>query len=74
MVTSSFPRRVTNALTETAGPQPEVSAVNPWIEFVRWLADKAARATYWLLFLLLVLLIAFELARRRTRRKGKDVD
>ena len=75
IVTSSIPRRVTNAVPEKGeGRQPELSNANPLIEFIRWLADKAARGTYWLLFLLLLALIAFELARRRAQRKRKRVE
>lgn len=74
-VTSSIPRRVTNAAIEMGkGQQLEVSNPNPVIEFIRWLADKAARGAYWLLCLLLLALLAFELARRRGQRRRKNRD
>jgi prepilin-type N-terminal cleavage/methylation domain-containing protein/prepilin-type processing-associated H-X9-DG protein len=75
IVTSSIPPRVTNAVIEKREvPEPEMSEANPVIEFIQWLANKAVRGTYWLLFLLLLALIAFEVARRRGQRKRKDVD
>jgi prepilin-type processing-associated H-X9-DG protein len=74
-VTSSIPRRLTNAVAEQSKlPPPEVSDVNPLIEFIRWLTGKSARGMYWLLFLLLLALIAFELARRRAQRKRKRME
>jgi hypothetical protein len=42
-------------------------AINPW------LTRLAAKGTYWLLLLLLVALIGFELARRRARRKQRKL-
>jgi prepilin-type N-terminal cleavage/methylation domain-containing protein/prepilin-type processing-associated H-X9-DG protein len=75
IVTSSIPPHVTAAVAEKRQvEQPELSGTDPVIEFIRWLADKAVRGTYWLLFLLLLALIAFEVARRRGQRKRKNVD
>jgi hypothetical protein len=58
-------------LTAMAILNPEASAVNPLSEFIRWLAFQAARGTYWLL---LLALLAFELARRRGQRKRKNAN
>ena len=71
VITSSVPRHVTNAAGFVDGKWTEEGAVSPWINFVEWLARMATRGTYWLLFLLLLSLLAFEFARRRARRKRR---
>ena len=71
VITSSVPRHVTNAAGFVDGKWTEEGAVSPWINFVEWLAQMATRGTYWLLFLLLLSLLAFEFARRRARRKRR---
>ena len=72
VVTSTVPRRVTSGVG-AVDPRSAVEsgAVSPWIEFVQWVTRVAARGTYWLLFLLLLALLAFEFARRRARRKRR---
>jgi prepilin-type N-terminal cleavage/methylation domain-containing protein len=76
MVTSSVPQQVMNAIPGKAEivPMKGETTTNPIIEFVQWLAHVSARGTYWLLFLLLLALIAFEIARRRAQRKRKSID
>ena len=74
IVTSSIPRNVTHPVSQKSTvPIAEVNATNPLIEFIQWLANKATRGTYWLLLLLLLALIAYELARRRAQRKRRDL-
>lgn len=72
VVTSTVPRRVTNGVG-AVDPRSSVEsgAVSPLIEFVQWVTRVAARGTYWLLFLLLLALLAFEFARRRARQKRR---
>lgn len=72
VVTSNVPRRVTSVMG-AADPRSSVESgtASPLIEFVQWLTRVAARGTYWLLFLLLLALLAFEFARRRARRKRR---
>jgi prepilin-type N-terminal cleavage/methylation domain-containing protein len=70
VVTSSVPRRVTNAfIGQDKADNADVTTTNPIIEFARWLTREATRHTYWLVLFLLLALIAFELARRRAQRK-----
>ncbi len=74
VVTSTVPRQVTNSLgVSDPRSSVELGAVSPLMEFVSWLTRVAARGTYWLLFLLLVALLAFEFARRRAKRKRRVV-
>ena len=73
-VTSSVPRHVTNRVVAETGVRGSAAPGNPLIEFVQWLTRQAAKGTYWLLFLLLLALIGFELARRRARRKRTSPD
>jgi hypothetical protein len=74
-VTSAVPRQATNSVAEKSRIPSEVNEGNPIVEFVAWLTHTAARGTYWLIFLLLLALIAFEIARRRAKRKrGEDVE
>ena len=76
VVTSSVPYQVTNSLADT-GQRSTVAleTTNPFIQFVQWLTQLSARGTYWLLFLLLLALIAFEIARRRSRRqRGRNTE
>lgn len=75
VVTSAVPQKVTNAVMAKAGmPAVAGETTNPFIELVQWLTHVSARGTYWLLFLLLLALIAFELARRRAQRKRNSAD
>ena len=68
--TSSLPRSVTSSSAARDQSQHvEVKNGNPIIEFARWLVRTATEHTYLLLLLLLIGLIAFELARRRAKRK-----
>jgi prepilin-type N-terminal cleavage/methylation domain-containing protein/prepilin-type processing-associated H-X9-DG protein len=72
IVTSSVPRTVTNSLAGDGNrPANEREATNPLIAFAQWLVQISARGTYWLLFLLLLALVAFEVARRRAQRKRR---
>lgn len=74
-VTSSAPRKVTNGAGDRAHVVPyATNAKDPLMEFVGWLTRMAARGTYWLLLMLLVALIGFELARRRAKRKRRAVE
>jgi prepilin-type N-terminal cleavage/methylation domain-containing protein/prepilin-type processing-associated H-X9-DG protein len=74
VVTSSVPRKVTNAAPSTATSGSENEPTNPIIAFLQWLTRVSASGTYWLLFLLLLALIAFEIARRRAKHKRKRID
>ena len=74
-VTSSAPKKVTNALASSArAVSRETNVGNPLVEFIEWLGHAASRATYWLLLLLLLALIAFDLARRRAKRQPGKTD
>lgn len=71
--TSSVTRAASNGVAESRDLRPPVEPGNPLLEFVKWLAHQSVRGTYWLLLALLLALIAFELVRRRARRKaGKN--
>ena len=73
--TSAIPRAATNRWdTESAGPGEVSRTDNPFIEFVQWLTRASAKVTYWLLCLLLLALVAFEIARRRAQRKRRTGD
>ena len=74
--TSAVPRAIPGGVVEWRAPAPvvEMDTANPLIEFVEWLARKAARGTYWLLALLLVAFVAFDFARRRARRRRRGSD
>ena len=70
VVTSSVPQSVTSSFADDAqAAAPPHETANPLIEFIRWLTQLSARGTYWLLLLLLLALIGFEMARRRAQRK-----
>jgi prepilin-type N-terminal cleavage/methylation domain-containing protein/prepilin-type processing-associated H-X9-DG protein len=72
VATQSVPRKVSAPPAAPGFTPGEVNApVNPFIEFVDWLARKAAKHTYWLLLLLLAALIAFEISRRHSGRKQR---
>jgi hypothetical protein len=73
LATSAPPVKVTN-VTAGEGPRGEETILtpgNPLVEFAQWLTRQSARYTYWLLFLLLAVIITFEIIRRRSRRKQK---
>jgi prepilin-type N-terminal cleavage/methylation domain-containing protein len=72
VVTSTVPRQVTNRFA-SAGVEAPPPAGHPFMDFVQWVTRLAAKGTYWLLLLLLVALIGFELARRRARRKRRKL-
>ncbi len=73
--TSSMPSVVPNRRTgESAGSAGDLNSDNPVIEFVQWLIRMSAKGTYWLLALLLLALVGFEMARRRARRKRSGAD
>jgi prepilin-type N-terminal cleavage/methylation domain-containing protein len=60
----------TNAVTAAVSPSArDVDSENPTMQFIRWLTHAATRGTYWLLFLLLAVLITFEILRRRRKKK-----
>jgi hypothetical protein len=70
VVTSSVPQSITNSFADDAqAVASQRETTNPLIEFVQWLTRLSARGTYWLLFLLLLALAGFEIARRRAQRK-----
>ena len=69
IVTSTVPRALAQSARESTVPAERMNEMNPIVEFVQWLIRTAAKHTYTLLFLLLVALIAFEIARRRAQRK-----
>jgi prepilin-type N-terminal cleavage/methylation domain-containing protein/prepilin-type processing-associated H-X9-DG protein len=72
IVTSTVPQTVTNEASAATLPRQETTVTtNPVLEFVQWLARTATEHTYALLLLLLLALIAFEIARRRAERKRR---
>jgi prepilin-type N-terminal cleavage/methylation domain-containing protein len=75
VITSSVPRKTTNIIVQgRTVPPEEIAPTNPAIEFVQWLTRTATRHTYWLLLLLLLALVAYELNRRRAQRKRRAVE
>jgi prepilin-type N-terminal cleavage/methylation domain-containing protein/prepilin-type processing-associated H-X9-DG protein len=71
MVTSTAPHRVTNSNIASAQWREPIARTNPLLEFIEWLGRTATKHTYALLFLLLLALIAFEIARRRAERRRR---
>jgi prepilin-type N-terminal cleavage/methylation domain-containing protein len=72
VVTSTFPRQATNRFV-SADVEAEAPDGNPFMDYVQRVTHLAAKGTYWLLLLLLVALIGFELARRRARKKRRKL-
>jgi prepilin-type N-terminal cleavage/methylation domain-containing protein len=73
VVTSSVPQKAVNEIRASGNAvEVEREFTSPLIAFAQWLTRASASATYWLLGLLLLALIAFEVARRRGQRKRRS--